>query len=199
MRIIPAKVRRDFFFHRVPRFEREDDGSVFEVDLAFDCSGPVRSASTPKLPAYARNVLLAGDIVDKAPRLAYVAEASGRLAARRVLAAVRGAGGDFRVASDEGLAQMFPLRAVPRLMLISLHAVEAVLVVGPIVVGGRVPALIKSVLERMGVAAARGGSCAGAISWMVEMGGFAFANALDWVSRLLGVDAGRNRLTDRSA
>lgn len=112
-----------------------------------------------------------------AEKTAYAADESGRLAARNIVALMKG---ERLVTGRKGAMGRWPRDVFwrgrfPRLVIISLYKWHGILCVGPIVINGVLPALVKWMIEILGVAAAEREGAGWLILKLMEAVGYTLA------------------------
>lgn len=133
-------------------------------------AGSIETLETLQLPN-ASHIFVAGD-VGRVPneldmnglaceKTAYAAEECGLLAARNVMTLLRSRNertGEEQISLHQYPKDVLPRGKFPRLFVISLFKYHAILCLGPVVVAGRLPSLIKVAIEFFGVLSAKSNS-----------------------------------------
>lgn len=117
-------------------------------------------------------------------KTAYAAEEAGTLAGRNVVSLING---DVVNRESQTLKQypwdVFPVGMFPRLFVVSLYKYNSILCVGPVVVTGFLPAIIKAFLEFCSMRGARGNDMARSLLKLIEVMSYYLVALLTMLTR----------------
>lgn len=117
-------------------------------------------------------------------KTAYAAESAGQLAARNVITLVRSdrllIGGSRRL--HRYPVDAFPMSQFPRLFVVSLYKYHGILCIGPLVLTGVLAAVVKLMIEVLGVSAAKQDSLFSMVFRVMEGVAYLLATLFTFIS-----------------